>query len=68
MVSPVHTGLLEAALTEGFGRIVTVTLAVLLHAAEPEVDPVTIYVVVLVGEAMTVAPVVVFSPVAGDQV
>lgn len=68
MVSPVQTGLLEAALTAGFGRMVTTALAVLLHAAEPTVVPVTMYVVVVVGEATTVAPVVVFNPAAGDQV
>ena len=68
IVSPVHTGLLEAAATMGFGRMVTTTLAVLLHAAGPVVVPVTVYVVVPAGVAITVAPVVVFKPVAGDQV
>lgn len=48
--------------------MVTVTFAVLLHAAAPVAIPVTVYVVVVVGDAITVAPLVVFNPIAGDQV
>ena len=50
--------------TVGNGFTVTVTVAVLLH---PAVVPVTVYVVVAPGLAVTVAPVVADSPVAGDQ-
>jgi hypothetical protein len=50
----------------GIGLTFTVTVVVLLHP--PAVDPVTVYVVVLVGEAVTVAPVVEERPDAGLQV
>lgn len=46
------------------GETLTVTVPVLV---QPEVVPVTVYVVVLAGLAVTVAPVVADNPVAGDQ-
>lgn len=52
------------AVTTGIGLTVTVVVAVLEQA--PFV-PVTVYVVVVVGLAVTVAPVVADNPVAGDQ-
>jgi uncharacterized membrane protein YgaE (UPF0421/DUF939 family) len=47
------------------GATVTVTVPLLV---QPAVVPVTVYVVVLAGLAVTVAPVVEDNPVAGDQV
>ena len=44
----------------------TVTVIVVSPVQEPVV-PVTVYVVVLTGEAITVAPVVIFKPVAFAQ-
>jgi hypothetical protein len=51
------------ALIEGIGLTVTVTVAAVLHPGD-EV-PVTVYIVVTDGEALTLAPVVAVSPVAG---
>ena len=48
----------------GGGFTVTVTCAVAVH---PFLVPVTVYVVVLVGVAVTLAPVVALNPVAGDH-
>ena len=51
--------------TTGTGLTVTVTCAVLVH---PNDDvAVTVYVVVVVGDAVTDAPVVLLNPVAGLQ-
>ena len=51
--------------TTGSGLMLTVTCAV---AVQPAADvPVTVYVVVEVGEAVTDAPVVLLNPVAGLQ-
>ena len=50
----------------GFEFTVTVTLAVFV--APSASVPVTVYVVLTEGLAITVAPVVVFNPVAGDHV
>ena len=50
----------------GNGRTVTVTCAVLVHPKAPV--PVTVYVVVEFGDAVTVEPVVGLKPVVGDQV
>ena len=50
--------------TTGRGLTVTVTCVVAVH---PFKVPVTVYVVVEVGDAVTVEPVVLLSPVAGDQ-
>jgi hypothetical protein len=50
--------------TTGIGFTVTVTCAVAVH---PRTSPVTVYVVVVVGFAVTVAPVVELKPVAGDH-
>jgi hypothetical protein len=49
----------------GCALTVTVTVCVLVHPAA-EV-PVTVYVVVVAGLAVTVAPVVADNPVAGDH-
>lgn len=54
----------EFTVTTGFGF--TVTLQVLVPTHEPVV-PVTVYTVVTVGLAVTLAPVVALNPVAGDQ-
>jgi len=51
--------------TAGVAFTFTVTLVVVEHPAA-EV-PVTAYIVVAVGLALTVAPVVVLNPVEGDQ-
>src|SRR5690349_13769405 len=58
---------IEAGGTEitGAGVTVTVTCAVDVH---PSRVPVTVYVVVLAGVAVTLEPVVALRPVAGDQV
>ena len=53
----------ETEITGG-GIIVTVTCAVAVH---PFLIPVTVYVVVVVGVAVTEAPVVLLNPVGGDQ-
>ena len=63
-VPPVHMATPEPALTTGVVFTVTVTLALLL---QPLVVPVTVYVVVVDGFAVTLAPVVAESPVEGDQ-
>ena len=52
----------DPPLTVGIGFTVTVTLAVLLHPADV---PVTVYVVVTVGFAVTGLPVVTSRPVDG---
>jgi len=57
--------LVELIVIAGIGLTVTVTLAVLEQPKE--FVPVTIYVVVVLGLAVTAAPVVVLSPPAGDQ-
>jgi len=49
----------------GSGLTVTVTCAVCVH---PLRVPVTVYVVVVVGLAVTLAPVVLLNPVGGDHV
>ena len=58
---------IDAGRTEitGDGVTVTVTCAVEVH---PFLVPVTVYVVVVVGEAVTEVPVVLLNPVAGDHV
>ena len=53
----------EETVTTGIGLTVTVTCAVLVHPAA-EV-PVTVYVVVETGDAVTVEPVVLLNPAAG---
>jgi hypothetical protein len=50
--------------TTGWAVIVTVTCAVAVH---PRASPVTVYVVVVSGFAVTVEPVVALNAVAGDQ-
>jgi hypothetical protein len=56
---------LEPPLITGVVLTVTVTVAVLV---QPAADvPVTVYVVVDAGFALTVAPVVADKPVEGDQ-
>jgi hypothetical protein len=52
------------AFTVGAVSTVTVTVDVEL---QPDVVPVTVYVVVVAGVAVTLAPVVALRPVAGDQ-
>lgn len=64
-VLPAHTVAGDGTtVTVGVGFTVMVTEAVELHV--PEV-PVIVYVVVTVGLAVTLAPVVVLNPVAGAQ-
>jgi hypothetical protein len=55
----------EPALIAGNGLTVTVTVALFVHPLL--VMPVTVYVLVVVGLAITVAPVVAERPVAGDH-
>jgi hypothetical protein len=62
---PEHTVWSTPAFTIGRGLTVTVTDAVFVH---PEVVPVTVYVVVVPGDAVTVAPVDGERPVVGDHV
>ena len=54
------------AVTEGSAQWITCTEAESLHPVELAV-PVTVYVVVVVGEAITVVPVEAFSVDEGDQ-
>lgn len=54
----------DATVTVGVGFTVTRAVAEAVH--EPVV-PITVYVVVTVGLAVTVAPVVALNPVDGDQ-
>jgi hypothetical protein len=65
--APVHIVADEGVmLTVGSGFTVMVTVVKFVQPAA--VVPVTVYVVVAPGVAVTVAPVVWLSPVAGDQV
>ena len=57
--------LVEAHVTTGNGFTVTVTVVVFEHPAA--LVPVTVYVVVPGGLAVTLVPVVALNPVAGDQ-
>lgn len=50
------------------GELLTVTVTVAVEVQPAASAPVTVYTVVIVGEAVTIAPVVVFNPLAGDQV
>ncbi len=60
-----HIALNAASVTVGNGFTVTVTG---FEAEQPAaLIPVTVYVVVVDGFASTLAPLVVFSPVPGDQ-
>jgi len=61
---PAQIATSDPALIVGIGLTVTVTFAVLL---QPNEEPVNVYVVVRVGVAVTLAPVVADKPVAGDQ-
>lgn len=61
---PVHIDTSEPPLVAGRGLTLTVTTAVLLH---PELVPVTVYVVIIVGLAVTLVPVEADSPTAGDH-
>jgi hypothetical protein len=61
---PAQMATFAPALIEGIGLTVTVTVAVLL---QPNDEPVKVYVVVTVGDAITLAPVVAERPVAGDH-
>ena len=54
-VAPVHTGLLLAAETAGFGLTLTVTIAVLITAQLSVI--VTVYVVSTAGDTLTIADV-----------
>jgi hypothetical protein len=63
---PVHIEGAEGLIvTTGKGLTVTVTVAVLVQPAA--LVPVTVYVVVAVGDAVTVVPVVELKPVEGVQ-
>ena len=55
----------EFTLTVGNGKTVTVAVAVFKQPLAAV--PVIVYVVVVVGLAVTLAPVVALSPVLGDQ-
>jgi hypothetical protein len=61
---PKHTVSLTPASIVGFGFTVTVVVPVALH---PALVPTIEYIVVTVGLAVTLAPVVELRPVAGDQ-
>ena len=65
-VEPAQTGELLPAVGVGNAFTVTVTVPVLVQPAA--VVPVTVYVIVEVGSAVTVAPVVDDKPVAGLHV
>jgi hypothetical protein len=58
--------LAEFTVTVGNGKTVTTAVAVFKHPFAAV--PVIVYVVVVVGFAVTLAPVVALSPVLGDQV
>ena len=62
---PLHIATLEPPLIVGSAFTVTVTVAVLLQPFE--FVPVTVYVLVVVGLAVTLAQVVQDKPVAGDH-
>jgi hypothetical protein len=62
---PMQMAVLGDTSRAGFEMTATVTVAVCIQPLA--VVPVTVYVVVVAGEASTVAPVVASSPVAGDQ-
>ena len=64
-VPPAHTGEVLLAVISGAVVTVTVTVAVLVHPLASA--PVTVYVVVTAGEAVTTAPVVADRPLAGLQ-
>ena len=57
-----------AAGTLMVGNGLTVTVTVVVPTQPAAEVPVTVYVVVVVGFAVTLAPVVALNPVAGDQV
>jgi hypothetical protein len=64
-VFPEHTGeLLVITGADGFGFTFTIAVAVFIH---PLLVPVTVYVVVDDGFALTVFPVLPFKPVEGLQ-
>jgi hypothetical protein len=50
------------------GKVKTVTVAVAVFKHPFAAVPVIVYVVVVVGFAVTLAPIVALSPVLGDQV
>ena len=56
------------ATVTGAGVVMTVTGTVAVFGQPSDAVPVTVYVVELVAVTITDAPVVVFSPVEGDQV
>ncbi len=56
----------EFTVIDGNGKTVTVAVAVFKQPLEDV--PVIVYVVVVVGFAVTLAPVVALKPVLGDQV
>lgn len=62
---PVHKVMFGETVTTGTGFTVTVTCAV---AVQPRASPVTVYVVVDTGFAVTLEPVAELNPVAGLQV
>ena len=60
-----YEGAAGVTVTEGPGVMLMVTES---FSLPHPLDPVTTYFVVAVAVAITVAPVVLFNPVAGDQV
>jgi len=62
---PVQIDEFEPPLTVGVVLTLTITIAVPLH---PDVVPVTVYVVVTVGLAVTLTPVVADKPAPGAHV
>jgi hypothetical protein len=63
---PLHIVTLGETVTVGFGRTITSTVVELLHPVK--LVPVTVYVVLTSGFAVTVAPVVADNPAAGLHV
>ena len=64
MEFPVHTAVLAVTVIVGVEFTETVLVATFVHP----LLPVTVYVIVVVGEAVTLAPVVADRPVPGAQV
>ena len=67
LFEPVHTVVTSGESVPPFGPGITVTVTVSV-SVQPFADvPVTVYTVVIVGDALTAAPIVEDNPVAGLQ-
>lgn len=64
--APAHSVALPTAVAIA-GNAFTVIVRVTVFIQPLALVPATVYTVVTVGEAITVAPVVTFNPAAGDQ-